>query len=628
MSRPWIGIEDHGAIGNLRTVGLVARDGSIDWLCLPDLDSPSVFGALLDPDRGGSWRISPPNPNGLGEQRYVEHTNVLETRFDGPRGRLVVTDFLPLRGSLDDPGRTSTVPAVYRILRAEGGDTEAQIEWSPRFRYGEAVTQMARTEHGWLAWAGQDAMTLSDVGDRVTVEDHPLGPVLRAHITLRGGERRAVLTHWGSQPSGVRLDDAQQQLHLTSDAWRGWVHKAEATGPREWAQPHSDLIVRSELALKLLTHANTGAVAAAATTSLPEEVGGVRNWDYRYSWIRDGGLVAQALFALGHRTEAEAFVAWAERVARTEGKHSWGLQVVYGLHGQHELAERELPGLAGYRDSAPVRIGNGAVDQLQLDIYGELISAAYEVIRLGGELSEDILRFLPAVADQACAAWQQPDYGLWELRNGPFSFVYSKCMVWMGLDRAGRLADHGLIEGDLARWRAAAADIADDVLANGYDPTLGAFKQSYERPVLDASNVLLPLMEFLPIDDPRVQRTIDATIEGLTEQGLVYRYHAEDGLAGGEGAFVLCTFWLADALALSGRVDEAEQLYENMVGHSNHVGLYGEQIDPSTGAFLGNFPQVFSHIGLLNTSLYLAAAQGREIPVPSLIGSDAHRAQG
>jgi GH15 family glucan-1,4-alpha-glucosidase len=235
---------------------------------------------------------------------------------------------------------------------------------------------------------------------------------------------------------------------------------------------------------------------------------------------------------------------------------------------------------------------------------------------------------LPAVADQACAAWQQPDYGLWELRNGPFSFVYSKCMVWMGLDRAGRLADHGLIEGDLARWRAAAADIADDVLANGYDPTLGAFKQSYERPVLDASNVLLPLMEFLPIDDPRVQRTIDATIEGLTEQGLVYRYHAEDGLAGGEGAFVLCTFWLADALALSGRVDEAEQLYENMVGHSNHVGLYGEQIDPSTGAFLGNFPQVFSHIGLLNTSLYLAAAQGREIPVPSLIGSDAHRAQG
>lgn len=618
-------IEDHGAIGNLRTIALVARDGAIDWLCLPHLDSPSVFAALLDPQRGGRFQIRAAEGPHRGDQRYLPHTNVLETSFDTAAGRLVVTDFQPLTGSLDAPGESWSEPSVVRMLRAEGGDLDVDLEWSPRFGYADAPTRMARAEHGWLAWAGADAMTLSGVDDDAHVDDDGVGPVLRARLRMRAGERRALVARWGNQPPGIELPEAQRVLEATIEAWRAWVHKADATGPRSWAEPHNELIVRSELVLKLLTHADTGAIAAAATTSLPEEIGGVRNWDYRFSWIRDAGLAAQAMYALGHRTEAHAFIRWAERAARDEGGHSWGLQLVYGLHGQPELDERELPGLAGYRQSAPVRVGNGAVDQLQLDIYGELISAAYEVVRLGGDLSEDIIEFLPSVADEACATWQQPDYGLWELRNGPFSFVYSKVMVWMGLDRASRLVRRGIIDGEVDRWQETMAAIVDDVLTRGFHPGLGAFAQSYERGVLDASNVLIPLQEFLPFDDPRVVQTLDRTLTDLTDNGYVYRYHADDGVAGGEGAFGLCTFWLADALALSGRIDEAEELFAGMVAAANHVGLYSEQIDPATGAFLGNFPQAFSHLGLINSSLYLAYAQGRDLPLPSLIGSDEHR---
>ena len=618
-------IEDHAAIGNLRTVALVGRDGSIDWLCLPHLDSPSVFASLLDSDRGGRFRINVPGHADLGEQRYLEDTNVVETTFGAAGGRLVVTDLMPLTGQLDDPSESVTEPAVIRLVRAEGGDVEADIEWAPRFGYGDAATEIVATEHGWLAWAGTQALSLTGVSDEAEVVEDGVGPVLQTRIRLRDGQRRAVVARWGAEPPDIDLDAATRHLEQTVESWRAWVNKAQATGSRDWAAPHSDLVVRSELVLKLLTHADTGAIAAAATTSLPEEIGGVRNWDYRLAWIRDAGLAAQALYALGHRAEAHAFIDWAERVARDEGRRSWGLQLLYGLHGEADLDEQEVPGLAGYRRSAPVRVGNGAVDQLQLDIFGELISAAYEILRLDGRLDADILAFLPEVADQACASWQQPDYGLWELRNGPFSFVYSKVMVWMALDRAGRLADRGVIEGDVERWRATRDEIAAEVLARGFDPGLGAFTQSYERAVLDASNVLLPMQEFLPFDDPRVRQTLDRTLEGLVTNGYVHRYRADDGIAGGEGAFGLCSFWLADALALSGRVDEAEELFETMASSANHVGLFSEQIDPGSGALLGNFPQAFTHLGLINTSLYLAHAKDRELPVPSLIGTTAHR---
>jgi GH15 family glucan-1,4-alpha-glucosidase len=615
-------IEDYGVIGNLRTVALVGRDGAIDWCCLPNLDSPSVFGAILDHERGGRFRVAPERVQRR-EQRYVEGTNVLETIFESEHGRLVVTDFMPLSGSIEGCGGSRTESALYRLLRAEGGPVDVVLEWMPRLGYAQAPTQAMRSRTGFLAWGGSESLVLAGVPEGLELMEHELGPVVRGRFELRAGERRAFVTRWGADDVDVTLDAAQASLEETVAIWRAWLGKE---GDRRWAGEYRDAVIRSELALKLLTNADTGAIAAAATTSLPEVLGGVRNWDYRYVWIRDAALSAQALFALGHQADAEAFVNWAERVAQG-GERDWGLQIMYGLHGEKELEEEEQPQLEGYRRSAPVRVGNGAVDQLQLDIYGELISAAYELHRLGGRLEREVREFLPHVADEACRSWQTPDYGLWELRNGPFHFVYSKVMVWMALDRALRLARAGVIRGDVERWRRTRRRIRDEVLERGFDPELGAFKQSYERSVLDASNLLFPLQEFLPFEDPRVQSTLDRTLDGLTENGLVYRYKADDGVAGVEGAFGLCTFWLVDALALSHRHDRAYEIYEGMLGRANHLGLYSEQIDPSTGAFLGNYPQAFTHLGLINSTLYLAHEEGRETPVPAPIGSSEHRSE-
>jgi pentatricopeptide repeat protein len=625
-------IEDHAAFGNLRTVALVDRWGSIGWCCLPQLDSGSVFGAILDHERGGRFSVRSAGTTRPGAQRYRRDTNVVETTFSekgDTGGRLVVTDFMPLAGSLDGAGGSTSRPAVFRLLRAEGGPVEVDVEWSPRLDTGRVHPRVMRTDDVFLAWGGDDALTLSGLGDVGEIVEHDDGAsMVRGRFTMAAGERRALVTQWGDDLPDRSIAAAEQLLAETIESWRAWVHKAEATGSRKWAAPYEDLVVRSELAIKLLTNADTGAIAAAATTSLPEDIGGVRNWDYRYAWIRDAALAAQALHALGHDAEAHAFVEFAERAAR-EHEHRGdqrALQIVYGLHGETELDEAELPNLEGYRRSAPVRTGNGAVDQLQLDVFGELISAVYELVRTGDDVAADILEFLPRLADDACASWREPDYGLWELRNGPFHVVYSKVMVWMALDRAIALADAGVIDGDVKRWNDTRTEIRSEVLERGFDHELGAFRQSYERGVLDASNLLFSLLEFLPRDDARMHRTIDATIDGLTENDLVHRYVADDGIAGPEGSFGLCTFWLVDALALAGRIDEARRIFESMAERANHVGLFAEQIDPDTGAFLGNFPQAFTHLGLINSALYLAHAEGRDSPVPDPIGSDEHRA--
>jgi GH15 family glucan-1,4-alpha-glucosidase len=613
-------IEDYGAVGNLRTMALVGRNGSVDWLCLPQLDSPSVLAGILDPTRGGCFRVHPLRGQ-PGEQRYVDGTNVLETRFRCDGGRLVVTDFMPLAGNLDGSGSDSaTEPALYRLLRAEGGAVEVCVEWSPRPDYARASPQASRTESGVLAWAGEDAVTLTGLGDDVALHDDGVGPVVRGRFTLQAGERRALVMRWGSEDRGISLDMAESRLAETVAAWHGWAQK-EASRDRRWAGDYAGQVLRSELALKLLTQAGTGAIAAAATTSLPEEIGGVRNWDYRFSWIRDAALSAQALFALGHEEDAQAFVNWAERTVMANADSDTFMRILYTLDGAVKADEEELPNLAGYRRSAPVRIGNGAADQLQLDIYGELISAVYEVARLGGDVPRDVRRFLPRVADQACRRWKEQDYGIWEQRNGPFHFTYSKAMVWMALDRAIRLAEDGVIQGDTEEWKQARREVRAELLDRGFDARSNTFRQSYERGEPDASNLLLPMMELLPVSDPRVKGTIDATLEQLTENGLVHRYRVDDGIAGGEGGFVLCTFWLVDVLALSGRLDEAWEIFRGVAGRANHVGLFSEQVDPASGAFLGNFPQGFSHLGLINSTLYLADAEGRDIPLPSLIGN-------
>ena len=625
MAGHYLPIEDYGAIGNLRTVALVGRNGSIDWCPLPDLNDASVFAAILDHGRGGRFHVRAQGVD-KGTQAYIPDTNVLETTFEDGDARLVVTDCMPVHGDLNGVGGSIAQPAIHRLLRAHGADIEVEVEWSPRFQYGNGPVHMMSVNDGVLAWSGDNALTLVGVReDETTFTEDGETVTLHTTFTVPAGQARPLVTRWGAEPLASNVGDTQDIIAATVESWREWVHKAQATGDRSWAAPYEDLIVRSELALKLLTNGETGAIAGAATTSLPEEIGGVRNWDYRYNWIRDAALAAQALRALGHDAAVHALVEWTENVAHTHHDEDRALQIVYGLHGETDLDEHELPNLEGYRRSAPVRVGNAAVDQLQLDVFGELISVVYELVRMGDDVSDEVREFLPKVADDACSQWQERDDGLWELRNGPFHFVYSKVMVWMGLDRAVALAEDGVIDGDVERWRDNCQQIRAEVLERGFDPDLGAFRQSYERGVLDASNLLIPLLEFLPFDDARVQSNIDATIEGLTENGLLYRYHAHDGVAGGEGAFGLCNFWLVDALAMSGRVDEARDLFTRMASHVNHVGLFAEQIDPSTGAFLGNFPQAFTHLGLINSALYLAYAEGRDSPVPDPIGSDEHR---
>jgi GH15 family glucan-1,4-alpha-glucosidase len=615
-------IADHGAIGNLHTAALVAGDGAIDWWCPPTFEDPSVFAAILDDRRGGMFRVRAVGA-GRTEQRYLGRTNVLETRHTTDRGLLSIIDFMPVAGDLQGKS-VHAPPEIIRILQAEG-TVAVDLEWSPRFEYGTVATTMTPASHGFVAEGGSRPLVLAGVPAGARIEAGERGPVARSRFKLRDGERLALATRWGSVDDRIGLDPAMAALEQTRSAWIDWVEKPEATGDRAWAGVWAEQVIRSELALKLMTYMPTGAIVAAPTTSLPEWIGGVRNWDYRYSWIRDAALVAQALFALGHRTEAEAFIRWSERAARDEGRDEWGLRIMYRITGTCDLPEEELPHLEGYARSAPVRIGNGAVDQLQLDVYGELISAAYEVLRMGGTLPPDVLQFIPSVADEALARWSEPDYGIWEVRSGPDRFVYSVAMVWMALDRIVRMVDAGMIEGDASRWRTARATVGADVLEHGYDPELGAFTQRYGSGTLDASNLLLPLMEILPVQDPRVQSTIDRTLEHLTVDDLVYRYKADDGLPGEEGAMGLCTFWMVDALALSGRLDEAYRIFDSMLGRANPAGLYSEQIDPRNGDFLGNFPQAYTHLGLINSALYLAHMEGRETPVPAPIGSDAHR---
>jgi GH15 family glucan-1,4-alpha-glucosidase len=617
-------IENYGAIGNLRSVALVSVDGSIDWCCLPELDSPSVFAAILDHNKGGRFRIAP-SGRYRSQQRYVEGTNVLETLFETDGGRVTLIDFMPLRGSIIGSGTPPTTPQIHRILRCEENAVDVAIEWSPQADYARARMQIVPVEGGFQATWGTESLTLG-LARPVSTEivDSETCPVLRARMHLRAGESTALVTRYGSSEARCDLAGCRAALDDTVAAWREWVHHCERPESCVFGGRWHDQVVRSGLALKLLVHPDTGAIAAAPTTSLPEEIGGVRNWDYRFTWIRDAAFTGQALFALGHRAEALDFLTWAEHVSMAEGD-AFKLQIMYGLHGETELPERVLEHLEGYRGSRPVRIGNGAAKQRQLDVYGELLSSAFELIRLGGALSPELMSFLSKVADQACAAWREPDYGIWEVRGGPRHFVYSKVMVCLALDRAILLAERYGMPGNVVMWRRERDAVHRVVLTEGFDESVGAFVQSFGSKALDASNLLIPIVGFLPFDDPRVQGTIDRTLERLTDNGVVYRYLTDDGLPGGEGAFLLTTFWMVDALVLSGRLEEAREMFEGAAGRANHLGLYAEEFDPRLGTFLGNFPQAFSHIGFINSALYLAHAEGRPAPAP--VGSREHGRQ-
>ena len=616
-------IEDYGVIGNLRTVALVGRDGSIDWCCLPEVDRPSVFAAILDHRNGGRFRVAPRGA-ARGEQHYLDDTNVLLTTFESAHSHVELTDFMPLNESIVGAGDPYTSPTIYRLVECRSGSSEVEVEWGPRFDYGRAPTRLEVRADSVIARSDDEQAVLAGLPRGTTLETE--GDTVRARLSVNAGETVPLVMRYGAEVAHCDRETVVRLRDRTVAVWREWVaSRTEGDRMAGFEPEWRPLVQRSELVLKLLTHPDTGAIAAAPTTSLPEQIGGVRNWDYRYSWIRDSSFTAQALFSLGHRHAAFDFLEWTERVAMRKGGESLRLQIMYGLHGETELEERELDHLEGYRCSSPVRIGNAAAKQVQHDIYGELLGAAFELVRHGGHLDASLRSFLAAVADRACEVWREPDAGIWEVRGGPQHFVYSKVMCWVALDRAVMLAKKYGMRGDVERWQRERDEIRRLVLEQGYDEERRAFVQAFGSKALDASNLLIPVMGFLPFGDERVQNTIERTLEELTSEGVVYRYDADDGLPGGEGAFGLTTFWLIDALTLSGRHDEALELFERMLGRANHLGLYSEEFDPTTGAFLGNFPQGFSHIGLINSALYLSRSRGREAPAAAPVGSPEHR---
>lgn len=602
-------IEDYGLVGNLETAALVGPEGSVDWFPFPHLESPSIFAAILDADRGGRFRVGPADAE-VGTQRYLDGTNVLETRFETDAGTLTVTDFMPPASDLDHPEKV-----LYRRLHCERGPVRAELEFDPAFDFGRSETTFEVAADGIRA-AGQRERTTLEAQFDLDL-DREAGHVTGT-TTLEPGATEWVLLRC----TGASDADANPPAALsdTLEYWRDWGHDCPSGEQCVFAGPWHDEVVRSEMVLKLLTHAETGTITAAPTTSLPEDIGGTRNWDYRYNWLRDAGFSVQALSNLGHVEAAAAYVSWF--VDLLDESHPEEIQPLYGLHGATELTERELEHLEGYRDSRPVRVGNAAADQRQLDIYGELLLAVDELHCHDRCLSAAEWGVVRSIVEYVTEVWDEPDCGIWEVRHGPKQFVYSKVLCWVALDRGIAIANAHGFDAPVDEWRDARRAVRESVLDEGYDEEVGAFVQTYDGDgTLDASALLIPVVGFLPFDDERVQGTIDAVEERLLEnEVLVRRYDGDDGLPGEEGAFVLCATWLVDALTLSGRVDEARDRLETLVGYVNSLGLLSEELDPTDGTYLGNYPQAFSHIGLINSALYVGAAQGHDLPGPPPMG--------
>ncbi|WP_049923475.1 glycoside hydrolase family 15 protein [Halopiger djelfimassiliensis] len=599
-------IEAYGIVGNLETCALVAPDGSVDWFPFPHLESPSILAAILDAKRGGQFRITPTDPFET-ERRYVDDTNVLETTFDTDGGTVTMIDFLPPAGRTTHPKKV-----LYRKLSCTDGSVDLEVELDPRFDYGRAETAIEYTERGILA-EGKDERTLLESPIILEIDDERL----TGELPLEAGETEWFLLRCtGAEDANTEPDAA---LEETLAYWSDWAHSCGPEDDCAFEGPWHEHVVRSELVLKLLTHAESGAIAAAPTTSLPETIGGVRNWDYRFNWLRDAGFTVQALMNLGTTEEASDYFDWFMDLCQAAEPEA--IKPLYSLHGEPDLEERELDHFEGYRGSRPVRIGNEAAEQRQHDIYGELLLAVDEIHHRGRELDDEEWKRVRDIVDYVREIWDEPDAGIWEVRGENEHFVYSKVMCWVALDRGIAIATDGAHDAPLEAWRETREMIRSDVLENGYNDAVGAFVQSYGTDTLDATGLLLPIVGFLPFDDERVQGTIGAIEETLVEDDVfVSRYDGDDGLPGEEGAFVLCSCWLVDALALSGRVEDARSRFESLLQRLNPLGLVAEEIDPETGAHLGNYPQAFSHIGILNTALYLGYLQGNETPGPAPMG--------
>jgi GH15 family glucan-1,4-alpha-glucosidase len=601
-------IADHAILSDRHSSALVNTAGSVEWLSFPRFDSPSVFGRLLGA-AAGHWQIQPAG-EWQSSRRYVDRTLVLETTFTTQTGTLVLTDLLALGPDNGGHRLGREVPhLLIRRVECTAGEAALDFSYEPRPEYGLVVPLLSKVDGGITARGGADWLVLTDPVGVDIVESRAQGSA-----TLHAGERLHFALHRSTlEQTPARIwsqEDLAAQVDNTIAAWQSWCDLHQS-----YDGPWADLVHLSGRVLQGLSFQPSGAIVAAATTSLPEGIGGERNWDYRYSWVRDASFTMEALWVAACPDEAEDFFAFMTTAAASGIGPDQGLQIMFGVGGEHDLTERELPHLEGWRNSRPVRVGNGAWSQQQIDVYGELLGAAHRLADQIGKIDEDTKRFLIACADTAATRWREKDQGIWEVRGEPQHFLYSKVMCWVALDRAITLADMLGAGERVERWKASRDEIWETVIRDGWSDEAGAFTQYAGSTALDASNLMMSIVGFLPADDPRILATIDAIAERLTDdRGLVFRYRTEegvDGLAGEEGTFLLCTFWLAQALAQSGQLDRAKAVFETAAAFVNDVGLLAEEVDADTGELLGNFPQAFSHIGLVNSAWAIAEAERR-----------------
>jgi len=604
-SRP---IADYGLLADCNSAALVDRDGSIGWLCLPRYDSPAVFAQILDPE-AGHWQIRPSGAY-RSERRYLPGTLVVETTFATESGSVRLTDAMAFReGQRHHELGFSAPHLILRLVEGVLGEVQLGFELAPRPEYGLVKPLFRATDSGGRTFGGPNQVVVS-AGVATAVEDSTMS----ANFTVSAGERVGFALQWaspeGPAPEPFAPDQVAARIEDTVEAWRSWEAEHDV-----YEGPHRELVRLSSRVLKGLSYRPTGAIVAAPTTSLPETVGGERNWDYRYSWIRDSSLTIEALYVGACSDEAEEFVSFMTSSAGGRASER-SLQIMYGIAGEHDLTERELPHLRGWRHSAPVRVGNGAWGQTQLDVYGELLNSLYLYREQLGELHPEVQAFVADLANTAARRWRERGAGMWEMRGEPRHHVSSKVLCWVALDRATQLAPQLGEHANLEHWTTERDQIREAILTRGWSEARQAYAQSFDSDELDAAQLLMPIFGFLPATDERMRSTIEAIARDLTEDGLVLRYRNEggmnaDGLTGEEGTFVICSFWLVSALAKAGEVDRAEALFDKLVSYANDLGLLAEEIDTASGELLGNFPQAFSHIGLITAAWEIDKARGR-----------------
>ncbi len=586
------GIGEYGLIGNSYTAALVSNDGSIDWCCLPRFDSPSTFAAILDDEKGGKFHIKP-RTSFESQQSYLPDTNILQTTFRTDTGTVTVIDFMPCYRT--SRHKLTKFDEIHRLVDCTVGQVPLEVVFEPRLDYARDNAQIEIYKYGVTARGRSDRLTLSSTTPFTSDGGKAIGS-----FTLKKGESaQFILRYDTDQPKSPGIYGSRRKLERTTAYWK---EKAEGC---VFSGPLREMMVRSYLTLHLMVYAPTGAIIAAPTTSLPEEIGGERNWDYRYAWLRDASLTLNALFYLGHIEEALGFFNWLVTLCAKCGAKT---QTLYDIDYEHPIHEQILDHLKGYRNSPPVRIGNAAYDQLQLDVFGEVLEAAYNYLDMGGYISRRTWESLESFVDAACESWQLPDNGIWEIRGGPYHFTHSKLMCWVAVDRGIKIAEELGFGENIKRWQDVAKDIRADILARGWNPEKRAFTQHYDTTALDSSNLLMPLYGFLPVTDERISSTIERTIEELGHNGLLRRYRTDktdDGLSGSEGEFLWCSFWLVRNLLRMGKLEDATALYQRLLGYSNHLGLFPEMVDSVSGEARGNFPQALTHLAVITTGIEL-----------------------